>query len=43
MALGIPARLRPLDPGQQKKWIDYAVREYRDNARRYRRELRLMD
>ncbi|TDO34757.1 carbonic anhydrase/acetyltransferase-like protein (isoleucine patch superfamily) [Kribbella sp. VKM Ac-2527] len=43
MALGVPARLRPLDPGQQKKWIDFAVREYRDNARRYRRELRLMD
>jgi carbonic anhydrase/acetyltransferase-like protein (isoleucine patch superfamily) len=43
MALGVPARLRPLDPGQQKKWIDYAVREYRDNARRYRRQLRRMD
>ena len=43
MALGVPARLRALDPGQQKKWIDFAVREYRDNTRRYRRELRLMD
>lgn len=43
MALGVPARLRPVDTGQQKKWIDFGVREYRDNAAHYRTELRRID
>ena len=43
MALGVPARIRPLDPGEQKKWIDVAVREYRDNAADYRSELRRIE
>jgi len=43
MALGVPARMRPVDTGQQKKWIDFGVREYRDNAAHYRTELRRID
>ncbi|HET9860072.1 MAG TPA: gamma carbonic anhydrase family protein [Nocardioidaceae bacterium] len=43
MALGVPARMRPVDVGQQKKWIDFGVREYRDNAMHYRTELRRID
>lgn len=43
LALGVPARIRPLDPGEQRKWIDFAVREYRENALRYRDSLRLID
>ena len=41
MALGVPARARPMDPEEQSGWIDYAVRTYRDTARRYRSGLRL--
>lgn len=40
MALGVPARSRPVDPGQQAKWIDEAVREYVDNGHDYRTRLR---
>lgn len=43
MALGVPARMRPVDAGHQKKWIDFGVREYRDNAAHYRTELRRID
>jgi carbonic anhydrase/acetyltransferase-like protein (isoleucine patch superfamily) len=43
VALGVPARIRPVDPGEQRKWIDFAVREYRENALRYRNSLRLID
>ncbi|MEO3858632.1 gamma carbonic anhydrase family protein [Acrocarpospora sp. B8E8] len=43
LALGVPARLRPLNGGVQNEWIDYGVREYRGNARRYRNELRRID
>jgi carbonic anhydrase/acetyltransferase-like protein (isoleucine patch superfamily) len=43
LALGVPARIRPVDAGEQEKWIDFAVREYRDNAVRYRSELRRIE
>jgi carbonic anhydrase/acetyltransferase-like protein (isoleucine patch superfamily) len=43
MALGVPARIRPVDPVEQKKWIDFAVREYRENGRYYRENLRLVE
>jgi len=43
LALGIPARPRPMDPGEQAQWIDFAVREYTDNAKRYRDGLRRID
>jgi carbonic anhydrase/acetyltransferase-like protein (isoleucine patch superfamily) len=40
MALGVPARVRPLEPGEQHDWVTRAVAEYRETARRYRTELR---
>ncbi|MEU7748891.1 gamma carbonic anhydrase family protein [Nonomuraea sp. NPDC049158] len=40
MALGVPARPRPMDGTAQSEWIDFGVNEYRDNAKRYRQELR---
>ncbi|GII24018.1 gamma carbonic anhydrase family protein [Planosporangium mesophilum] len=43
MALGIPARPRPMDAAVQAEWIDYGVREYLRNAKRYRHELRRLD
>ena len=43
LALGIPARPRPMDPEKQAQWIDFAVREYTDNAKRYRDGLRRID
>lgn len=43
MALGIPARSKPIDPQRQAEWIDFAVRQYRDNAKRYRHGLRRID
>lgn len=42
MALGVPARIRSLDADQQRTWIDFAVREYVDNGRDYREQLRLL-
>ncbi|WP_408899689.1 gamma carbonic anhydrase family protein (plasmid) [Nocardioides sp. R1-1] len=42
MALGVPARARPVESTKQARWIDYAVKEYVDNARRYRHQLRLV-
>ena len=43
MALGVPARVKPIDPTVQASWIDFAVNEYVDNARTYRDELRLIE
>ena len=43
LALGIPARLTPIDPEQQAVWMDVAVRMYTDNAKRYRHGLRRID
>lgn len=43
MALGVPARPRPMDGDAQNKWIDFGVHEYRGNAQRYRHELRRLD
>lgn len=43
MALGIPARVRPIDPGKQGEWMDVAVRMYTDNAKHYRHGLRRID
>ncbi|WP_188195279.1 gamma carbonic anhydrase family protein [Nonomuraea sp. SYSU D8015] len=43
MALGVPARARPMDGSAQREWIDYGVAEYRANAKRYRHELRRLD
>lgn len=43
MALGVPARPRPMDGAVQREWIDFGVQEYRGNARRYRHELRRLD
>jgi carbonic anhydrase/acetyltransferase-like protein (isoleucine patch superfamily) len=42
MALGVPVKVRPLDPEAQRRWIDYGVGEYRKNAQRYRQGLRLL-
>lgn len=38
MALGVPARLR--EARLAEGWLEWAVGQYVDNARRYRRELR---
>jgi carbonic anhydrase/acetyltransferase-like protein (isoleucine patch superfamily) len=43
MALGIPARAKPIDPQKQAEWMDWAVRLYVENAKRYRHELRRID
>jgi carbonic anhydrase/acetyltransferase-like protein (isoleucine patch superfamily) len=43
MALGIPARLKPIDPQRQAEWMDLAVGMYTDNAKRYRAGLRRID
>jgi len=43
IALGIPARLGPIDPERQTQWMDVAVRMYTDNAKRYRHGLRRVD
>ncbi|MBE3076111.1 MAG: gamma carbonic anhydrase family protein [Actinobacteria bacterium] len=42
-ALGIPARLKPIDPEKHAEWIAVAVRMYADNAKRYREGLRRID
>ncbi len=42
MALGVPARARPVESAKQAGWMDYAVKEYVDNARKYRHQLRLV-
>jgi carbonic anhydrase/acetyltransferase-like protein (isoleucine patch superfamily) len=43
VALGIPARAKPIDPHKQAEWMDEAVRLYVDNAKLYRRDLRRID
>jgi carbonic anhydrase/acetyltransferase-like protein (isoleucine patch superfamily) len=43
MALGVPVRVRPVDPATQSVWIDFAVGEYVGNARAYRDHLRLVE
>jgi len=43
LAVGVPARLRPLDPEQQAAWIAMAVHEYTENAARFRGGLRRLD
>jgi carbonic anhydrase/acetyltransferase-like protein (isoleucine patch superfamily) len=42
MALGVPVKIRPLDAGTQRQWIEFGVAEYRKNASRYRDGLRLL-
>lgn len=43
LAVGVPARVRAIDPEKQAALIDFAVREYVGNGRRFARELRLID
>lgn len=43
LALGVPARIRPVNVAEQKQWIDFAVREYREAAAHYRSTLRRID
>jgi carbonic anhydrase/acetyltransferase-like protein (isoleucine patch superfamily) len=43
LALGVPARPRPVPGPVQAEWIDQAVALYRANAKRYRGELRRID
>jgi carbonic anhydrase/acetyltransferase-like protein (isoleucine patch superfamily) len=43
IALGIPARLKPMDPQRQAEWMGLAVGMYTDNAKRYRHGLRRID
>ena len=43
LALGVPATMRAMDPERQAEWIEFAVREYTDNAKRYRHGLRRID
>jgi carbonic anhydrase/acetyltransferase-like protein (isoleucine patch superfamily) len=43
MALGVPARAKPIDPQKHAEWMDVAVRLYLDNADRYRHVLRRID
>jgi carbonic anhydrase/acetyltransferase-like protein (isoleucine patch superfamily) len=43
LAVGVPVRTRPLDPQEHEKWIDFAVRAYRENAQHYRHALRRID
>ncbi|MBT2225032.1 gamma carbonic anhydrase family protein [Nonomuraea sp. NEAU-A123] len=43
LALGVPARPRPMRDDVQSAWIDYGVNEYLANSKRYRHELRRLD
>ncbi|MEV4355305.1 gamma carbonic anhydrase family protein [Nonomuraea sp. NPDC049625] len=43
MALGVPARPKPMEGAAQSEWIGFGVDEYRANAKRYRHELRRLD
>lgn len=40
MALGVPARSRPMDGDEQARWIDFGVREYVHSGKQYRAGLR---
>jgi carbonic anhydrase/acetyltransferase-like protein (isoleucine patch superfamily) len=43
LAIGVPARVRPVDPVQQATWIDFAVGEYVENGVTFRNQLRLIE
>lgn len=43
VALGVPAKARPGDSTRQDEWIDFAVREYVENGKKYRESLRLIE
>ena len=43
LALGNPARLKPMDTEKYARWIDSGVRGYINNAKRYRGGLRRID
>lgn len=43
LALGVPARPRPMDGDEQARWIDFGVEEYTTAAARYRADLRRID
>jgi carbonic anhydrase/acetyltransferase-like protein (isoleucine patch superfamily) len=44
MALGVPARIRPIpDPVALEGWIDHGVEFYRSNAVRFAKELRRLE
>lgn len=43
MALGVPARSRPLQGDDHRTWIAYGVQEYVASGRRFRAGLRLYD
>lgn len=43
LALGNPARLKPMDTEKYAQWIDSGAREYTNNAKRYRGALRRID
>jgi len=43
LALGNPARPKPMDTKRYAQWIDSGVREYTNNAKRYRSGLRRID
>lgn len=43
MVLGVPARVRPVQPDAQASWIENAVGEYREKAAYYRTNLRLLE
>lgn len=40
IALGVPARFKPLAGDEHQQWIDFGVRTYVDGAQRYRTGLR---
>lgn len=43
IALGVPARVRAGDAVLHDKWIEFAVREYVENGKNYRNNLRLIE
>jgi carbonic anhydrase/acetyltransferase-like protein (isoleucine patch superfamily) len=43
LALGNPARLKPMDTEKYARWINSGAREYTNNAKRYRGALRRID
>lgn len=43
LALGVPARSRPMDGTEQDRWIDFGVNEYVGAGKRYRDALRRID
>lgn len=43
MALGVPAKVRPVNGDDQAQWIAYGVHEYLENSQLYRQQLRLLE